>query len=92
MGMGNMDRKKTRFLLPLLPLRAAPRDASISPRQRPDRSRRFHIVAANDQPACGAPGFALVHEADGHLSLAEVPESFRCRRKGCREHWPLHAP
>ena len=82
----------THFLDPLIPLRAARRNAELSPRQRQDRCRRFHIVAANDQPACGAPGAPLDRGSDGHWGLAEVPESFRCMRKGCREHWPAHAP
>lgn len=72
----------------VMPLRAAKRDA-IWYRCGPNDDRtppRFHIVAEDWQPACNQR--AMILDDGDPIEPGKVPEHRRCRKPGCREHWP----
>jgi hypothetical protein len=86
MGMGNKKAD------PIRPLQAAKRDAiwySSQPNDEVGNPPKFHIVAADSQPACGQRGMILDDEGSGLCDPSEVPVRRRCNRHGCHEHWPI---
>lgn len=74
---------------------AATRDASWL--NKPGRAARYHVqvpwgawVASCRAGAVEGPesaGTVLLVETSAR-PLDEVPEALRCKRAGCREHWP----
>lgn len=64
------------------PLVAAWRDASYS--RYPGKATRYHVVTVGEAAACS--GMPVIYQ-DAE-PVADVPVDQRCRRPGCREHWP----
>jgi hypothetical protein len=64
---------------------AALRDASWLDHPETSSPKRYHICR-EDSPALAVCGtFGMLQ--DGRPAY-EVPESLRCRKRGCRELWP----
>ena len=68
------------------PLMAALRDASWFSHPDVRTPKRWHILNANGNPACG-----LVTLLDDPMAAADVPDECRCQRAGCKGRWPIAA-
>lgn len=63
------------------PLVAAQQNTSFKPKV----SSRFHVVTCDGYAACDSGMWVLEINA---VPAGDVPIAERCRRPGCREHWP----
>lgn len=70
-------------------LMAAPRDASWYRRPDTRSPKRWHVLKANGQPACGLVAVMCDESA---IPAEDVLEELRCKRTGCNSHWPTNAP
>lgn len=52
--------------------------------------RQFHLQSPSDAglTACGV---GVINDQDARL-VADLPESHRCQRNGCRQLWPTPTP
>ncbi len=65
---------------------AAQSDATWHRRPSTTGSKRWHVVSDEGAtPACGAP---MMLQDDRAIDAAEVPQSSRCQRPGCKQLWP----
>lgn len=62
---------------------AALRDANWYARPNTRTPKRYHVVAQDDRPACGAP--MLLCEP---IEAERVDVILRCQRPGCKGRWP----
>lgn len=61
---------------------------TADPQQR--GGKRWHVVSADGvTPACGAP---MLLQNDMTIPAAEVMQSSRCQRPGCKHLWPRPSP
>lgn len=66
-----------------VPLMAALRDASWFNRPNTRTPKRWHVLNAAGNPACG-----LVTMLDDPILADSVPIECRCQRAGCKGRWP----